>query len=108
MKNDGQYVAEFEDWAFAEGAFEGDVRKIGDTGIIESEYGYHIMFFSEQHEHPIWYETILEDFVDADWEKETTEFEKQFGEDAIQRKNFIIKAVKKACLKTIKRNGGYE
>lgn len=107
MRNDGQYVAEFEDWAFAEGEFEGEERKPGSTGIIESEFGYHIMYYSSEHEKPIWYETILDDFVAEDWEKEQTEFEKQFGEDAIERKELIVKSVRKACLKTIKRIHGY-
>ena len=35
----GQMVANFEDWCYdAE-------RKAGDYGIVETEYGYHIMFF---------------------------------------------------------------
>ena len=40
----GQMVEAFEDWCFdAE-------RKAGDTGIVETEYGYHIMFFSSTDE----------------------------------------------------------
>lgn len=35
----GQMVAAFEDWCY-----DSD-RKVGDTGIVESEYGYHIMYF---------------------------------------------------------------
>ena len=35
----GQMVTNFNDWCFQEG------RKAGDTGIVESEYGYHIMFY---------------------------------------------------------------
>ena len=34
----GQMVASFEDWCYAD-------HKTGDTGIVESEYGYHIMYF---------------------------------------------------------------
>ena len=34
----GQMVAAFENWCF-------DDRKSGDTGIVETEYGYHIMFY---------------------------------------------------------------
>ena len=40
----GEMVTAFNDWCFAEG------RKIGDHGLVETEYGYHIMFldgFSE-------------------------------------------------------------
>lgn len=35
----GQMVEAFEDWCFAEG------RKTGDTGLIESPYGWHIMYY---------------------------------------------------------------
>jgi len=34
----GQMVQNFNDWCFAE-------HQIGDTGIVESEYGFHIMYF---------------------------------------------------------------
>lgn len=35
----GEMVTEFEEWA------TDDSRKYGDTGIVKSDYGYHIMFF---------------------------------------------------------------
>ncbi|MCD7711556.1 MAG: peptidyl-prolyl cis-trans isomerase [Firmicutes bacterium] len=35
----GVFVDEFEDWAYDED------REYGDVEIIESDYGYHIMFF---------------------------------------------------------------
>lgn len=35
----GQMVDAFESWCFDEG------RKPGDTGIVETEYGYHVMYF---------------------------------------------------------------
>ena len=35
----GQMVTAFENWCF-------DDREIGDTGIVETEYGYHVMFYS--------------------------------------------------------------
>lgn len=35
----GKMVKNFEDWSID------DSRKYGDTGIVESDYGYHIMFF---------------------------------------------------------------
>ena len=34
-----QMVAAFNNWCFAEG------RKAGDTGIVETQYGYHVMYF---------------------------------------------------------------
>lgn len=36
----GQMVTAFNDWCFDES------RKAGDTGIVETEYGYHVMYFS--------------------------------------------------------------
>lgn len=35
----GQMVDSFNDWCFADG------RQAGDTGIVESSYGYHIMYY---------------------------------------------------------------
>ena len=35
----GQMVANFEAWCFDEG------RKAGDTGIVETEYGFHVMYY---------------------------------------------------------------
>lgn len=36
----GQMVDSFNDWCFD------PARKVGDVGIVETEYGYHIMYFS--------------------------------------------------------------
>ena len=36
----GQMVEPFENWCFEDG------RQVGDTGIVESTYGYHVMYFS--------------------------------------------------------------
>ncbi len=36
----GQMVPTFNDWCFAEG------RKAGDTGIVESDYGVHIIYYA--------------------------------------------------------------
>ena len=36
----GQMVTAFEDWCYD------DSRKAGDTGIVETEYGCHVMYFS--------------------------------------------------------------
>ena len=35
----GQMVTAFENWCYEEG------RQVGDTGIVETEYGYHVMYF---------------------------------------------------------------
>lgn len=36
----GQMVAAFNDWCFDES------RQAGDTGVVETNYGYHVMYFS--------------------------------------------------------------
>jgi len=38
----GQMVAEFENWCFDES------RQPGDTGIVQTTYGYHVMYFVEE------------------------------------------------------------
>ena len=40
----GQMVPNFNDWCFAED------RKTGDYGIVETEYGYHLIYFVSQSE----------------------------------------------------------
>ena len=40
----GQMVEAFEDWCFDES------RKPGDTGLVETEYGWHVMFYSSTDE----------------------------------------------------------
>jgi len=36
---EGQMVKPFEDWCFDES------RKYGDSGLVQTDYGYHIMYF---------------------------------------------------------------
>ena len=58
----GQMVEAFNDWCFAE------ERKAGDTGIVETEYGYHVMFYSSADE--MSYRDML---IDSDLRTEQTE-----------------------------------
>ena len=61
---DSNYVQSFKDWAL-------DNRKVGDTGVIESEYGYHVMFYKEDDEL-----TYRDYMIDIDLTNETyTEWE---------------------------------
>ena len=53
---EGYMVAEFENWALAEG------RKAGDVGIVETTYGYHIMYFIES-EATSWSDVIRNDLA---------------------------------------------
>lgn len=101
MHNNGSYVENFEDWAFAEGAFDGETRTAGDTGIIETEYGYHVMYYVGAEDHPEWYSSILNELIEDEWKDEQTKFDEQFSEDAIVRKEKAENWVKKNCLKLI-------
>lgn len=51
----GQMVAEFNDWCFDA------QRKPGDTGIVKTSYGYHIMYFSARDDTPVWMQTVESD-----------------------------------------------
>ena len=44
----GQMVEEFADWCFD------PARKPGDTGIVRTDYGYHLMYFSSEGDKPYW------------------------------------------------------
>ena len=51
----GQMVAPFEDWCFAEG------RAYGDYGLVQTNYGYHIMYFVDEHE--IWVTNVESEMI---------------------------------------------
>lgn len=53
----GQTVQAFEDWCFDA------ARKPADTGIVKTEYGYHIMYFISQGELIYWKEVVRADYV---------------------------------------------
>ena len=59
----GQMVTEFNDWCF-------DLsRQPGDTDIVQTSYGYHIMYFVEASEETYWHETVLQSYMN-DWTSE--------------------------------------
>lgn len=53
----GQMVETFNDWCFD------DSRQSGDSGIVETQYGCHIMYFVEQQEEIYWQEAIRHDYL---------------------------------------------
>ena len=57
---EGYMVAEFENWALEEG------RKAGDVGIVETPYGYHIMYFIES-EKTTWSDAIRNDLATEEY-----------------------------------------
>ena len=51
----GQMVATFNDWCFADG------RQSGDSGVVQTEYGYHIMYFVAEGDTIYWREVVRQD-----------------------------------------------
>ena len=61
----GQMVTKFNDWCFD------SARKTGDTGIVETEYGYHVMYFvgnSENTYRNLMIENTLRTNAMTEWE----------------------------------------
>lgn len=65
----GYMVAEFENWALKEG------RKAGDVGIVETEFGYHIMYFIDS-EKTTWSDAIRNDLAAEEYNKLSDELVK--------------------------------
>lgn len=53
----GTMVTEFNDWCFDES------RQAGDHGIVETTYGYHIMYFVGEGETRAWYDSALDELI---------------------------------------------
>lgn len=51
----GQMVDPFDAWCFD------DARQTGDTGIVKTDYGYHVMYFVSKGEEIFWFETAKGD-----------------------------------------------
>lgn len=62
VMNDGKYVKPFTDWSIADG------RKTGDTGIVETDYGYHVMYFVKAG-NLSWYQAVQTAIVGAEIEE---------------------------------------
>ncbi len=63
---EGDMVAEFNDWIFDE------ARADGDTGIVKTDYGYHVMYFAGEGD-PVWKVNARDAVLDkklSDWYEE--------------------------------------
>ncbi len=67
----GQMVEAFEKWCFDE------TRAYGDHGIVETEYGYHIMFFVEN-EGPAYRTNIKSELEDEKYAEYLTSLEEKY------------------------------
>ncbi len=53
----GQMVPAFNDWCFD------PARATGDTGLVETNYGVHVMYFVEASEEEYWKQTVLAELL---------------------------------------------
>ncbi len=87
VANDGKYVKAFEKWA------TDSSRKPGDTGIIQTEYGFHIMYYVEGTE--TWYLNVKNAILEEKYGKLTDDV---FAEimKKVDFKNKTLKQAKRA------------
>ena len=83
----GQMVAEFENWSLADG------REYGDVGIVESPYGYHIMYHVAAAE-TTWMDTIKDDLA--------TEEQNEFAEKLVESDDVKIENENQSTLDLVK------
>ena len=62
----GDMVAPFDAWCFDSS------RKSGDTGIVQTQFGYHVMYFVGTSEMPAWKELAAQ-AIASDWSSKITE-----------------------------------
>jgi parvulin-like peptidyl-prolyl isomerase len=66
----GEMVAEFNDWCFAEG------RKPGDTDLVKTQFGYHVMYFVGSEE--TWFTQTRSAYISNESNKIVEDTLKQF------------------------------
>lgn len=91
----GQMVETFNDWIFDSS------RKTGDTDIVETTYGYHVMYFVSKSDMPIWEKTVR----DAMAQKDYTDFAKELNDSAeytVEKHSVALKSASKKVIKSIK------
>ena len=67
-----QMVPTFNAWCFD------SARKAGDTGIVKTEYGYHIMYFESTGKLPVWKYTAQQALASEDGTKAQEKLEKSY------------------------------
>jgi parvulin-like peptidyl-prolyl isomerase len=66
----GQMVKEFEDWCFADG------RKSGDYGLVQTQYGWHIIYIVDNN--PVWYNAAKSGVINERLQAMMAEMEKNY------------------------------
>lgn len=96
------YVEAFEEWSFD------PARKAGDTGIVETEYGYHIMYFvSDNTDDTDWKNTIRTTKGNEALEKFEESLFAEDGAYVIKEHSMWINKVSKDFCDKIRKNIAY-
>ena len=96
------YVEAFEAWSFD------PARKAGDTGIVETEHGYHIMYFVKNNAEDVdWKFAIRETKGSEAFTAFDEELLKEDGEYAINRNDTWVNMVSKDFCDKIRKNKAY-
>ena len=82
VSDNGQYVEAFTNWAV------NTARKPGDTGIVESEYGYHIMYYVKASEQ-VWFETVKTEIFNENYTAATDDLVAKYYESVNKDSIFI-------------------
>ncbi len=82
VMNDGQYVKPFTDWSLDAS------RKPGDTDIVETDYGYHVMYFVKEHNRA-WYQAVQTALAGAEIEENVAKVVDECFE-SVNRDSFFI------------------
>ena len=78
----GEMVTEFNNWCFDSS------RKAGDTGVVETAYGAHVMYFSGNNL-PYWQTLVVSELQNADY----TEWVTAFYADSTVNEGFGMKFI---------------
>ena len=68
----GQMVNSFGNWCFDSS------RKSGDVAMVQTDYGYHIMYFVKQTNMPAWKYTAQQAMASSDGDADTKALEKSY------------------------------
>ncbi len=83
ITSSSSYVAEFRDWALAP-------HKAGDTGIVKTSYGYHIMYFVGADEMQKWESDVRSAIASTNFQTFSDELYDSIGE-GVELKDGIVK-----------------
>ncbi len=102
IRTTDNYVEAFEEWSFD------DARKAGDYGIVETEYGYHIMYFVKDNTDDVDWKAAIKATKGAEaLESYETELLKEDGAYAVTKNETWINMVSKDFCDKIRTNIAY-